>query len=172
MTAAAMLDGLPVIHREVVRPEWIDYNGHMNVAYFVLSFDLAIDAVWAKLGFDDDYRSRTGCSTFAAESHTTYQREMKLGDEMLFTVQILGYDAKRIHQFYRMYHAQQGYLAATCEWMSLHVNLSQRRVVPMPQTASEQLAVMLEASRAAGWPQEAGRPIRQTDNSLRAGRGA
>ena len=161
MTTETMPDGLPVIHREVVRPEWIDYNGHMNVAYFVLAFDLAIDAVWDELGFDDDYRSRTGCSTFAAESHTTYQREMNLGDEMLFTVQILGYDAKRIHHFYRMYHAREGYLAATCEWMNLHVSLEKRRVVPMPADVLAALERLSAGQPKLPWPDEAGRPIRR-----------
>jgi acyl-CoA thioester hydrolase len=166
MSAMLLPDGLPVLHRETVRPEWIDYNGHMNVAYFVLAFDYAVDALWAALGIDDAYRERSGCSTFAVESHVTYQREMKLGEEMLFSVQLLGYDEKRIHHFYRMYHAREGYLAATCEWLNLHVDLSMRRVAPMPEAFQQRLARRLEAAAPLGWPAEAGRVIRRPANSL------
>jgi acyl-CoA thioester hydrolase len=164
-----MPDGLPVMHRERVRGDWIDYNGHMNVAYFVLAFDFAVDVMWARLEIDDAYREATGCSTFAVESHVTYQREMKLDDEMLFTVQLLGYDDKRIHHFYRMYHAREGYLAATCEWLNLHVDLSVRRVAPMPAAVVARLEEMLAVSRVQGWPAEAGRAIRRPRQSIHEG---
>lgn len=157
--ATRLPDGLPVIHRETVRPEWIDYNGHMNVAYFVLAFDYAVDALWAILGIDDRYRERTGCSTFAVESHVTYQREMKLGEEMLFSVQLLGYDQKRIHHFYRMYHATEGYLAATCEWLNLHVDLTARKVRMMPPEIQAALATVFREHRNHDWPHEASRVI-------------
>ncbi|TVQ43864.1 MAG: thioesterase-like protein [Gammaproteobacteria bacterium] len=158
-------DGLPVLHREIVRSEWIDYNGHMNVAYFVLAFDYAVDALWAMLGIDDSYRDRTGCSTFAVESHVTYQREMKLGDEMLFSMQLLGHDAKRIHHFYRMYHAREGYLAATCEWLNLHVDLAVRKVTPMPEAVQSRLAGLAEEQRRISRPEKAGRGIPATVTS-------
>ena len=158
-------DGLPVIHRETVRPEWIDYNGHMNVAYFVLAFDYAVDTLWASLGIDDAYRERTGCSTFAVESHVTYQREMKLGEEMLFSVQLLGYDEKRIHHFYRMYHATEGYLAATCEWLNLHVDLSVRKVTPMPEQVTSRLAALQAEHAQLPMPTEAGRGMRGAGRS-------
>jgi acyl-CoA thioester hydrolase len=161
MTDILLPDGLPIVHRERVRPEWIDYNGHMNVAFFVLAFDYAVDALWARLGIDEAYRERTGCSTFAVESHVTYQREMTLDDEMLFSVQLLGYDQKRIHHFYRMYHAREGYLAATCEWLNLHVDLSQRRVCAMPPAIQARLQTIAAEHSARPWPPEAGRTIRR-----------
>ncbi len=172
--ATRLPDGLPVIHRETVRPEWIDYNGHMNVAYFVLAFDYAVDALWASLGIDDAYRERTGCSTFAVESHVTYQREMKRGEEMLFSVQLLGYDEKRIHHFYRMYHATEGYLAATCEWLNLHVDLAVRKVTPMPEAVRSRLAALDNEHCALPTPAEAGRGITGAGRSrvARAGGGA
>jgi len=158
---SARLDGLEIIAEHRVRPEWIDYNGHMNVAYFVLAFDLAVDALWARVGFDGAYRERTGCSTFAAEAHVTYQRELREGERMQFTLQLLGYDEKRVHQFYRMYHAASGALAATSEWMSLHVSLGQRRVTPMGERALAVLERLFAAHRDLPWPDEAGRPIRR-----------
>lgn len=123
-----------------VRPEWIDYNDHMNVAYYVLAFDLAIDDLWARLGITEDYIKTTRGSTFAVESHVVYSRELRRDDAYLVTMELVAYDAKRIHQFQRMYHKADGYLAATAEWMSLHVNLDTRRVAPWADSVLAELA--------------------------------
>ncbi len=72
------------LHHETVRPEWIDYNGHMNVAYYVLAFDLATDSFFDFLGLDEAYRETSGNSTFAVEAHITYQRELAEGDPLRF----------------------------------------------------------------------------------------
>jgi acyl-CoA thioester hydrolase len=144
-----------------VRPEWVDYNGHMNVAYFVLAFDLAIDEVWERIGFTAGYREARRGTTFAVESHTTYARELTEGAPMRFTMQLLGYDEKRIHHFYRMYHAEAGYLAATCEWMTLHVDLDTRRVAPMPADIRDALAALWRTHVHLPWPEEAGRSMRR-----------
>ena len=157
MAVAAPLD----LHRARVRPEWIDDNGHMNVAYYVLAFDRAVDTAYGYLGLDADYRHRTGGTTFAAESHVTYQRELKSGDPIRCTTQILGFDAKRLHHFHRMYHAEEGYLAATCEWLSLHVDLERRRVAPFAPEILSRFAEVMESHAALPWPEEAGRAIRR-----------
>jgi acyl-CoA thioester hydrolase len=137
-----------------VPPEWIDYNDHMNVAYYVLAFDLAIDALWARLGITDDYIRETRGSTFAVETHVSYQRELKQGDRYLVTMELLAYDEKRIHQFQRMYHAGEGYLAATAEWMSLHVDLTRRKVTEWPAPVLDELAVIAAEQGAAEPPEE------------------
>ena len=82
----------PELHREIVRPEWCDYNGHMNLAFYVLVFDHATDAFWNTLGIGLDYRDRTNNSTFGVESHITYDREVLEGDEVRCTTQLLGFD--------------------------------------------------------------------------------
>jgi acyl-CoA thioester hydrolase len=155
MSVAAPLE----LHREQVHPEWIDYNGHMNVAYYVLAFDHATDVFFDFLGLDEDYRMTSGNSTFAVEAHVTYQREVAEGDELRFTTQLLGFDAKRIHFIHHMYHADQGYLAATAEWLSLHVDLEQRRVAAMPEAIAERLAEVHTAHGALPVPAEVGRVI-------------
>ena len=137
-----------------VRPEWIDYNDHMNVAYYVLAFDLAIDALWARIGITDEYIATTRGSTFAVDSHVTYQQELKLDDPYVVTMDLLAYDQKRIHQFQRMYHAEQGYLAATAEWMSLHVDLNRRKVSAWPQSVLDELAVIAVEQGPAVEPDE------------------
>ena len=115
-----------------VLPEWIDINGHMNVAYYVLAFDICVDALWERIGITDEYVEKRQLSTFAVESHVTYQAELKLDDPFRIVTQLLAVDEKRLHQYQCMYHAEQGYLAATAEWLNVHVNLRTRRVTPFP----------------------------------------
>ena len=79
-----------------VKPEWIDINGHMNVAYYILAFDIGVDALWARVGITDDYIRQRKLSTFAVESHITYQGELSLGDRYRVSTQILAVDEKII----------------------------------------------------------------------------
>jgi acyl-CoA thioester hydrolase len=147
------------IHRDVVRPEWIDYNGHMNVAYYLLAFDQACDTFLDFIGMDAPFRKRTGGTTFAVDCHLTYQREVSAGDPLRFESQLLAFNDKRIHHFHRMYHAEQEYLAATCEWLSLYVDLRTRRVATLPKDIAARLSAVSMAHKALGWPPEAGRGV-------------
>jgi len=144
----------------IVKPEWIDYNHHMNVAYYVLAFDLAIDALWARIGITPEYIRDTRGSTFAVECHVTYQRELCEDDPYYVTMDLLAYDAKRIHQFQRMYHAEEHYLAATAEWMSLHVDLNSRKVTQWPAATLDELAAIAAEQSAAIYPDLAGSRMR------------
>ena len=148
------------LHRDKVRPEWIDYNGHMNVAYYVLAFDYATDAFFDFLGLDEGYRERSGNSTFAVEAHLTYQREVAEGDPLRFTTQLLGFDHKRLHFLHHMYHADEGFLAATSEWLSLHIDLRVRRVSAMTESLKDRLAEIMDAHEGLPRPPEVGRVIK------------
>ncbi len=143
-----------------VLPEWIDLNGHMNVAYYVLAFDHGVEALWDQLGITSAYVETSNCSTFAVECHITYQMELKQGAPFLVTSQILAYDEKRIHQFQRLYHADEHYLAATAEWMNLHVDLTSRRVTPWPQSILSALQKFTERQGVLPRPPELGQKIR------------
>jgi acyl-CoA thioester hydrolase len=145
------------LHREAVRPEWIDYNGHMNVAYYVLAFDHATDAFLDLLGLGQDYKQSTNFSTYVAEAHVTYEQELKAGDPMRFTTQLLGYDAKRVHYIHMMYHAEQDFLAASNELMTLHVDMDGPRVAPLPDHAMARCAQVWERHRLLPVPPQAGR---------------
>lgn len=147
-------------HKGRVLPEWVDYNGHMAVTYYILAFDQATDAFLEYLGIDENYRLETGGSTFAVEAHVTYRREVNEGDPLRFTTQLLGFDEKRIRFFHHMNHGSEGYLAATTEWLSLHVNLSTRRVSPMPELLLRRLQSIYSAHRALDLPECAGRGVR------------
>jgi acyl-CoA thioester hydrolase len=148
-----------VVHRGEVLPEWIDINDHMNVAYYVLAFDLAVDALWHSFGITDDYITNDGGSTFAVESHVRYLRELRLGDPYVVTVQLLGFDEKRIHQFQRLYHGTEHYLAATAEWLNLHVSLDTRRVSPWPGPILDRIRTVADGQSGQPRPAEAGRRI-------------
>ena len=147
------------LHREVVRPEWIDYNGHMNVAYYLLAFDHACDAFLDYVGMDRAFRQRTGGSTFAVDCHLTYQREVAEGDPLRFESRLLAFDEKRIHHFPHMFHAKEGFLSATCEWLSLYVDLAARQVATIPREVADRLAETLKSHQGLKWPPEAGRGI-------------
>jgi len=159
MTGSAELPGTEVYRGSVVS-DWIDVNRHMNVAYYLLAFDLAVDALWTRFGITEESIARTHGSTFAVESHVTYQSELALDDEFVITTQVLAYDEKRLHQFQRMFRAEDSRLAATCEWMNLHVDLSRRKVTPWPEPVLDKIALFSAALPRGEAPAEAGRRMR------------
>jgi acyl-CoA thioester hydrolase len=143
----------------VVRPEYIDANGHMNVGYYTLLFDKALDLPWARLGIYSQQLLESGMSSFALESHLTYQRELKLGDALQFKFLMLDYDVKRAHYFLQMYHATQKYLAATCEQISICMDMKVRRSAPWSQAALADITTLYEAHKSRPRPKEAGHAI-------------
>ena len=114
-------------YRDRVRPEWTDHNRHLNVGYYVLVFDYATDEFLDYVGLTTAHREAQQVSTFCLEGHIIYQREVREGAPLRFTTQLLAFDEKRIHYIHKMYHQDEGYLAATNELMSLHVSQSTRR---------------------------------------------
>jgi acyl-CoA thioesterase FadM len=153
------------LYRTTIRPEWIDYNQHLNDAYYAVPFSWATDAFTEFIGLDAAYRQRSGYTCYTAEGHLVYLRELKLGAEIRITTQLLGYDAKRMHLFHAMYHAAEGYLAATCEWLMIHVDPAAGRGVSMPDGVQAKLAEISAAHALLPLPAQAGRTV-----SLRAKR--
>jgi acyl-CoA thioester hydrolase len=146
-------------YRDVVRPEWIDENDHMNMGYYVVVFDLATDAWLDHIGLDRAHKQSHSVTTFTLESHTCYLRELRCGDPLRFTTLLLGFDHKRIHYIHEMWHADRHYLAATNELMSLHVSQTTRRTAPIaPQVVSRLESLHIVHSRVAP-PVAAGRRI-------------
>jgi acyl-CoA thioester hydrolase len=147
------------VYRNRVRPEWIDYNGHMNMGYYVVVFDLASDEFFRWIGLDEAHRRASRVTTFALEAHVTYHREVREGDPLRFTTLLLGHDAKRLHYFHQMYHAEEGYLAATNELMSLHVSEETRRGAPMAPEILERLRLIQTAHDRLPRPPQVGRRL-------------
>jgi len=145
--------------RLTVLPEWIDYNGHMNLAYYVLAFDKGTDALLDHLGLGAAYRHETNHSLYALEAHVTYDQEVRLGDPLLIETQLIDADAKRLHIFHRMRHADRGFLAATTELMALHVDLAGPSAVPFPPSAQAAIDALLAEHRRLPPPPQLGRSI-------------
>jgi acyl-CoA thioester hydrolase len=156
-----MSDMAPLtLHHATVRPEWIDYNGHMNVAYYLLAFDQATDSVLDHFGIGRDYAESQGRSMFVVEAHLTYVREVTQGDGLEFRSLVLGADGKRLHLFHAMHHADEGFLAATAEFMLVHVDLADRCAAPLGDDARQRLEAAAVAHSALERPPQAGRAIR------------
>src|SRR5215471_14022248 len=117
-----MPDAPAALYHAKVVPEWIDYNGHMNVAYYVLAFDHATDQLFDQLGIGEAYRRATNDSLFALEAHVTYERELKEGDAFAIESRLIDADRKRLHIFHHMIKSASGETAATMEVMALHVD--------------------------------------------------
>jgi acyl-CoA thioester hydrolase len=140
----------------VVRPEWIDYNGHMNVGYYHVAFDAAAEPFFEFLGLTQEFRRRHGSTTFALESHLNFLREVRQGDTLRFEARLLDFDAKRIHFYQEMFHAAGGFCAASCESLSAHVSIATRRTAPMPQELLERLAAVKAAHGSLARPWQVG----------------
>jgi acyl-CoA thioester hydrolase len=147
------------VFRAAVRPEWIDHNGHMNMGYYLVVFDLATDEFLRWVGLDEAHRQAHAVTTFCLEAHVTYHQEVRAGDPLRFTTLLLAHDARRLHYIHAMYHAEAGYLAATNELMSLHVSLTTRRAAPMAPAVLERLAAVQAAHGALPRPPQVGRTI-------------
>jgi acyl-CoA thioester hydrolase len=146
-------------HRATVLPEWIDWNGHMNVGFYVVAFDKATDALCEQFGCSWDYtRAKIGM-TFVIEAHVTYDREVKQGDPLRITTQILDHDAKRLHFIHAMYHATEDYLAATNELMLINIDYESRRSAVWPEWAMERIDRLAAAHATLPRPNQAGRLI-------------
>jgi len=144
-------------YRDVVRGEWIDENGHMNMGYYVVVFDYATDAWLAHIGLDPHDKASQRVMTFTLESHVTYRREVREGAELRFTTQLLDFDEKRVHYFHQMYTAPEDTLAATNELVSLHVSQATRRSSPMAPELLERLGEIRSAHRRLPIPPQVGR---------------
>jgi acyl-CoA thioester hydrolase len=156
-----MVQPLPPFHA-TVQPDWIDYNGHMNVAFYVLAFDKATDKLLDHLGLGEAYRRGSNRSIYVLEAHVTYERELKLGEPLTVETQLVDADAKRLHFFHRMTHGSQGYLAATNELLGLHVDLAGPRAMEMPPAARAEIERVLAEHRRLPRPPQLGRQIALT----------
>jgi acyl-CoA thioester hydrolase len=146
-------------YRDAVAPEWIDYNGHMNVAYYVLAFDRATDRLFDYLGIGEAYRGATHHSIFALEAHVTYERELRQGEEFEIATRLIDADRKRLHLFHAMNRAKDGELSATIEVMGLHVDMTGPKSAPLPDAAYAKVEKLLAEHRKLSLPPQLGRKI-------------
>lgn len=142
-----------------MRPEWIDSNGHMNMGYYMVVFDLATDEWMRFIGLDAAHRMARGVTTFCLEAHVTYHREVRERDPLRFTTRLLAFDAKRLHYIHEMYHGGSGYLAATNELMLMNIDYETRKSAPWPEWAMPRIEKMAALHAQLPRPKQAGRLI-------------
>ena len=148
-----------------VEPAWIDYNGHLNMAYYNVLFDRAVDEVLELIGCGAGYVKTRRHSCFTAEIHVRYLRELRAGDPVRVTFQLLAYDAKRIHFFEQLFHAAEGWVSATSENMALHVDMTAGKTSAFPPDIAAGLAKMKTAHAELPLPEAAGRRIAMPERS-------
>lgn len=142
-----------------VEPAWIDYNGHMNMAFYHVLFDRAVDEAFLGLGLGPDYISERGASYFTAETHTVYVRELAVDTEVRTTVQLIAFDEKRMHAYLEIRHLAEAWVAATCEKLFLHVDMGSRKVSPFPADIIARLGTMQAVHAALPRPAALGRSV-------------
>ncbi len=141
-----------------VEEGWIDYNGHMNMGYYTVLIDRCVTEAFIEIGFGPDYLAARGLTTYAAELHIRYLREVKLGDRLRGSFQILDHDDKSFHFFQELLH-EDGWCAATGESLTLHVDISGPRVAPMPADIAARVAEIARAHAALPRPEGVGSRI-------------
>ncbi len=152
------------IHHDSVRSDWIDYNGHMNVAYYSLAFDRALDSFFDRIDLGKAYMARSQCSFFVLESHICYLREVHEGDDLAFRLHVLDWDEKRLHYFLTMHERDEQNRfrpdpAATSEQIGIHMDMRTRRPAPFPPALHDLFARKAEEGRRRANPARIGRII-------------
>ena len=142
-----------------IEPAWIDYNGHLNMAYYNVIMDRSIDELFAAMGMGPDYLKARNGSTMTAECHVRYVREVHLGDPLQVSITVIAADEKRIHFFEELRHATEGWLSATSENMSLHIDMSVRKVAPYPPDIADRVRAIVDAHAKLPRPDGVGRRV-------------
>jgi acyl-CoA thioester hydrolase len=142
-----------------IEPQWIDYNGHLNMAYYNVMFDRAIDELWLKLGIGPTYMKERHGSTFTAECHVRYLREIHLGDPVQVSILLVAADEKRLHTFEELRHASEGWLSATSENMTVHIDMAARKTAPFPFDIRARIDALVNGHGAVARPEGIGRKV-------------
>ena len=116
------------IANQIIKKEWTDYNNHMNMAYYILVFDQVWELMLEKFKMGEMSAKTTSMSTMVVETHTTYNSEVKEGDEVEVNLTFFDHDKKRLHYKIEMIEKSSKKLSATTEVLSLYINLDARKV--------------------------------------------
>ena len=142
-----------------VEPEWIDYNGHMNLAYYVLAFDMATDSFYDQLGIGLDYRKEQDSSMFTLGINVDYLREVFKGDALRITTQLLEVDKKRLRYIHQMFQGDAESPVALNECLAIHVNMSSRKSEAFPAVTQARIDEAMVAHQHLVPPASAGRQL-------------
>ena len=121
------------VSNQIIKSEWTDYNNHLNMAYYVLIFDVAWEVMLKKFNMGEQSAKSSGMSTMVVETNTTYDNEIKEGDEVEILLTFFDHDKKRLHFKMEMIEKKTKKLSSTIEMLSLHVDLNKRKVAEFDQ---------------------------------------
>lgn len=156
-----MIHAAPLqMHRETVRPDWVDYNGHLRDAFYLLIFSFATDALMDYIGLDAEARTLTHSSLFTLESHINYLHEVKLGAEVQVETQLIGHDAKRLHICHAMRLPGVSEPVSVSEQMLLHVDMRGPKSATFSPDVMARVQSIAVAHSQLTQPKYAGRVIR------------
>jgi acyl-CoA thioester hydrolase len=153
------LSELPVLYRTPVRPEWVDYNGHLSEAFYVLIFGYTTDALLDLIGLEAARREATDRSIYTLEAHINYLAEVAEGVPLAVATQVLAVDDKRAHVSHRMIREDDGALVATIELLLCHVDTAAGRSAPFSEDIAAELAELCEQHRRVPVDERVGRSI-------------
>ena len=161
---------VPCYH-DVVRAEWVDYNGHLRDAFYMLIFSFATDALIDVIGLPDSVRKERGRSIYTLEAHINYLHEIKEGVQVRVDMRVLGHDAKRLHLYLEMFADKGVEPVAAGEQMLLHVDTSGPRAVAFDPDVEARVRALAEAHTVLPAARFAGRVIGLPVKAPRIGRG-
>ena len=121
------------VSNQIIKSEWTDYNNHLNMAYYVLIFDVAWEVMLKKFNMGEQSAKTSGMSTMVVETNTTYDNEIKEGDQVEILLTFFDHDKKRLHFKMEMIEKKTNKLSSTIEMLSLHVDLNKRKVAEFDQ---------------------------------------
>ena len=141
-----------------IEKDWIDYNGHLNMAYYNVLFDRCADEAFEIMGMGPAYVKERKLTVYTAEVHVCYVQELHLGHRVTVTFQLLDHDEKRIRAYQEIRHTD-GWLAATSETLSLHIDMAGPKVAAFPADIQARVDAMRAAHAGLPMPERAGRSI-------------
>jgi len=149
----------PFVSRAMdIEKDWIDYNGHLNMAYYNVIFDRCSDEAFEAMGMGADYVKERRLTIYTAEVHVCYVQELHLEHKVTVSLQLIDNDEKRLRIYQEIRHID-GWLAATSEQLALHVDMSGPKVAPFPADVLAKVEAMRAAHAALPMPERAGRSI-------------
>jgi acyl-CoA thioester hydrolase len=146
-------------YRTAILPEWVDYNGHLRDAFYLLIFSYATDALMDQIGLDAQGREATGHTLYTLECHLNYLDEVKLGAEVEVRTQLLGHDAKRLHIHHSLHYPGATAELAASEQMLMNIDTRQARSAPFAGSVAERISQIAAAHAALPLPAHVGRMI-------------
>lgn len=150
---------LPYEDRLAVKSEWLDPNGHMNVAFYLRAVDDGSNAFFDDIGLGWAYTESGVGSVFVTQCNMDFRQELFAGDPLVIATRLIDWNPKLLHCYAEVLHADKRYIAATCETLYIHIDFKTRRSAPMPVSAQQRLSEILATHQTVPRPAHLNRPL-------------